>query len=138
MSIQNPATAKLLIWATKRKNTFPRLHRLICVLLNSDVFCQMPEGLIFPHPYGIIIHSATVLGKNTIVMQQVTMGGKSLINPSGLPVLGDNCYVGAGAKILGAVNIGDGVTIGANAVVTKDVPDGSVVVGVNQVIKKPS
>jgi serine O-acetyltransferase len=136
MVIQNPAAAKLLIWATKQKNTFPRLHRFICVLLNSDVFCKIPNGLIFPHPYGIIIHSQTVIGENTIVMQQVTMGGKSLVEPTGAPTLGNNCYVGAGAKILGAVRIGNYVTVGANAVVTKDVPEGSVVVGVNQILKK--
>lgn len=135
MTIENPAAAKLLIWATKRKNTFPRLHRLICVLLGSDVFCILPKGIVFPHPYGVIIHSETVIGEHTIVMQQVTMGGKSLINPNGAPTLGSNCYIGAGAKILGAVKIGNNVTIGANAVVTKDIPDGVVVVGVNQVLK---
>lgn len=136
MTIENPAAAKFLIWATKNKKSYPRLHRLICVLLNSDVFCQIPKGLIFPHPYGIIIHSETIIGESTIVMQQVTMGGKSLINPNGVPTLGHNCYIGAGAKILGPVKIGNHVTIGANAVVTKDVPDGCVVVGVNQILQK--
>jgi serine O-acetyltransferase len=136
MTIENPAAAKLLIWATKRKKNYPRLHRLICVLLNSDIFCQIPNGFVLPHPYGVIIHSETIIGENTIVMQQVTMGGKSLINPTGAPTLGNNCYVGAGAKILGPVKIGHHVTIGANAVVTKDIPDNSVVVGVNQILKQ--
>jgi len=135
MNIENPAAAKLLIWATKRRKTFPRLHRLICVVLGSDVFCNIPRGILFPHPYGIVIHSETVIGDNAIVMQQVTMGGKSLINPTGAPMLGDNCYIGAGAKILGAVKIGNKVTIGANAIVTKDIPDGAVVVGVNKILK---
>ncbi|MDP2071653.1 serine acetyltransferase [Methylotenera sp.] len=136
MNIENPAAAKLLIWATKRRKTYPRLHRLICVVLGSDVFCSIPRGIVFPHPYGIVIHSETVIGDNTIVMQQVTMGGKSLIDPVGAPILGDNCYVGAGAKILGPVRIGNNVTIGANAVVTKDIADGNVVVGVNQILEK--
>lgn len=136
MNIENPSSAKLLIWATKNKNKLPRLHRLICVLLGSDVYCRIPKGLVLPHPYGVIIHSETVIGENTIVMQQVTMGGKSWSNPSGVPTLGDFCYVGAGAKILGPVKIGNQVTIGANAVVTKDVPDGSIVVGANQIINK--
>ena len=105
-------------------------------MLGSDVYCSMPLGIVFPHPYGIVIHSETVIGENTIVMQQVTMGGKSLINPAGAPALGDNCYVGAGAKILGQVKIGNKVTIGANAVVTKDIPDGSVVVAFNQILEK--
>ncbi len=136
MSHENPAAAKLLIWATNRKKIFPRLHRLICVLLNSDVFCQLPKGLVFPHPYGVIIHSETVIGENTVVMQQVTMGGKNLIDSIGAPTLGNHCYVGAGAKILGTVKVGNHVTIGANTVVTKDIPDGCVVVGVNQILKK--
>lgn len=136
MNIENPASAKLLIWATKRRKTYPQLHRLICVLLGSDVFCSIPRGIVFPHPYGIVIHSETVIGDNAVVMQQVTMGGKSLIDPVGVPTLGDNCYIGAGAKILGPVRIGNNVTIGANAVVTKDIADGNVVVGVNQILEK--
>ena len=136
MNINNPSSAKLLIWATKNKNKFPRFHRLVCVLLGSDVYCHIPKGLLMPHPYGVVIHSETVIGEDTIIMQQVAMGGKNWNNPSGVPTLGNSCYVGAGAKILGPVKIGKQVTIGANAVVTKDVPDGCVVVGVNQILKK--
>ena len=51
------------------------------------------------------------------------------------PRIGNNVFIGAGAKILGSVYIGNNVKIGANAVVTKDVPDGSTVVGVNKIIK---
>ena len=134
--MENPTAAKILIWATKHRRKFPRLHRFICVLLGSDVFCEIPEGLVFPHPYGIVIHSGTVLGIKTIVMQQVTMGGKYHEGTVGAPTLGNGCYIGAGAKILGAVVIGNQVIIGANAVVTKNIPDGAVVVGVNQLLKK--
>lgn len=136
MIITNPSAAKLLIWATMKKEKFPRLHRLICVLLNSDVFCQIPDGLVFPHPYGIIIHSKALIGQNTIIMQQVTIGGKNWNDPVGVPKIGNNCYIGAGAKILGDLQIGNNVTIGANAVVTKDIPDGSAVVGANQILIK--
>jgi len=134
MKLENPAAAKLLIWAARGKRSRPRLHRLVCVLLNSDVFCDLPDGIIFPHPYGVIIHSQAVIGENTTVMQQVTIGGKSLTESEGAPRLGRGCYVGAGAKILGPVTIGDNVTIGANAVVTRDAPDGCVVVGANQIL----
>jgi serine O-acetyltransferase len=134
--MENPIAAQLLIWATNRRKQFPRLHRLICVFLGSDVFCIIPEGILFPHPYGIVIHSETKLGKGCVVMQQVTMGTKSILNSIGAPTLGDNCSVGAGAKILGAVKIGNHVTIGANAVVTKNIPDGAVVVGVNQILNR--
>ena len=134
MKLENPAAAKLLIWAARGKRSRPRLHRLGWVLLNSDVFCDLPDGIIFPHPYGVIIHSQAVIGENTTVMQQVTIGGKSLTESEGAPRLGRGCYVGAGAKILGPVTIGDNVTIGANAVVTRDAPDGCVVVGANQIL----
>jgi serine O-acetyltransferase len=137
MKTTNPSAAKLLIWATKNCKSFPRLHRVICIFLNSDVFCQIPSGLTLPHPYGIIIHSKALIGENTTIMQQVTIGGKNWNDPVGVPVIGNNCYIGAGAKILGAVKVGNNVTIGANAVITKDVSDGCVAVGVNQIVKKP-
>jgi serine O-acetyltransferase len=72
--MENPAAAKLLIWVTKRRKKFPRLHRIVCVFLGSDVFCEIPEGTLFPHPYGIVIHSETKLGKNSVVMQQSQWG----------------------------------------------------------------
>lgn len=134
MKVENPAAAKLLIRAARGKRRRPRLHRLVCVLLNSDVFCDLPDGIAFPHPYGVMIHSQAVIGENTTVMQQVTIGGKSVTKPDGAPTLGRGCYVGAGARILGPVRIGDNVTIGANAVVTRDAPDGGVVVGANQIL----
>jgi serine O-acetyltransferase len=60
----------------------------------------------------------------------VTLGEANRGDRRGCPVLGDNVYIGPGAKIVGAVRIGNDVAIGANCVVTKDVPDHSVVVGI--------
>jgi serine O-acetyltransferase len=80
--------------------------------------------------YGIFISSGAVIGKNCTIYQQVTIGSNMLIDSNGLgsPVIGDNCLIGAGAKIIGNINVGNNCRIGANAVVTKDLPDNSVIV----------
>ncbi len=70
------------------------------------------------------------IGKNCRVQQGVTVGHIGGFRGGGAPTLGDNVYIGAGAKILGDVKIGNNVKIGANAVVITDVPDDSVAVGV--------
>lgn len=60
----------------------------------------------------------------------VVFGNKSEIEDEGLTILGDNCYLGIDAKIIGSVTIGNNVVIGANSVVTKDIPDNAVVAGI--------
>ena len=99
---------------------------------NASLGTDLNQGAIFesrpelPHGLnGIIVHLKAHVGKNAVIWQQVTIGGAR----SGVPYIGDNCKIGAGAKILGGVNIGNNVTIGANTVVTKDIPDGYTVVG---------
>ena len=71
-----------------------------------------------------------------MIGHQVTLGGRDLT--SAAPCLEDGVYVGAGAKVLGGVRIGRGATVGANAVVTKDVPAGMTVVGANRLLGKRS
>jgi serine O-acetyltransferase len=86
--------------------------------------------VIFEHQHGIVIHGNCVIGDDCIIRQGVTLGNKSLDRPEEAPNLGNRVNVGAGAKILGAVIIGDDASIGANAVVLKDVPPGAVAVGI--------
>ena len=80
--------------------------------------------------YGIFISGGARIGANCIIYQQVTIGSNMLIDSKGLgsPKIGDNCLIGAGAKIIGNVIIGNNCRIGANSVVTKDLPDNSVIV----------
>jgi serine O-acetyltransferase len=87
-------------------------------------------GLFIGHFTGIFVNQAAVIGNNCNISQCVTIGGANRGNKKGYPVLGDNVYIGPGAKIVGAVKIGNHVAIGANCVVTKDLPDYAVVVGV--------
>lgn len=94
----------------------------------------------FPHGiYGIFISGGAVIGRDCIIFQHVTIGSNTLIDSSGLgaPIIGDNCYIGAGAKIIGNIKLGKNVRVGANAVVVKDVPDNTVVtVGEQRTIQR--
>lgn len=90
-------------------------------------------------PHGtkqIIITDDVKIGKNCVIFQQVTIQGDTLYDSKtfGSPIIGNNCYIYPGVKIIGKVTIGDNVVIGANAVVNKDVPDNSVVSTSEQMI----
>lgn len=88
------------------------------------------SGFYIGHFGEIVIHPMSEIGKNCNISQGVTIGKANRGKNKGYPVLGDNVYLGPGAKIVGAVKIGNDVAIGANCVVTKDIPDHSVVVGI--------
>lgn len=77
-----------------------------------------------------MINLKSRIGKNCNISQGVTLGVVNRGENKGYPTIGDDVYIGPGAKIVGSVNIGNNVAIGANCVVTKDVPDNSVVVGI--------
>ena len=91
---------------------------------------KIGEGFYIGHFSGIVISSAAVIGKNCNISQGVTIGISGKGEDRGCPIIGDNVYIGAGAKVIGRITIGNNVAIGANAVVTKDVPDNAVVVGI--------
>lgn len=78
---------------------------------------------------GVVIHSDAEIGSNCMIGQHVTIGGGNSKYP-GVPKIGNNVYISHGAIVFGGITIGNKVTIGANAVVTKPVPDNAVVAGV--------
>jgi serine O-acetyltransferase len=86
-------------------------------------------GFLIGHFGTIIIHPDTVMGRGCGVSQGVTIGTRGL-GGCDVPVFGDNVYIGAGAKVLGGIKVGDNAAIGANAVVVKDVPADNVAVGI--------
>ena len=86
---------------------------------------------LFPHGlYGIFISAGAKIGNNCVIFHQVTIGSNTLESSKkpGSPIIGNNCYIGTGAKIIGNVRIGNNVRIGANCIVTEDVPDNCTVV----------
>lgn len=100
---------------------------------------QIGEGFLIGHPDGIVINGNCIIGKNFSIYQGVTIGGNmgKIKNGQEAPIIGDNVFVGAGAKILGPVKIGDNCIIGANAVVINNIPKNSVAVGIPaKVIKR--
>ena len=76
---------------------------------------------------GVVVHRRALVGSGVMICQQVTIGGAA--RSRGVPFIGNDVYLGAGCKILGDVSVGDDSVVGANAVVAKSVPPGSVVVG---------
>lgn len=78
---------------------------------------------------GVVIHKNAVIGDNCTIGQQVTIGGGNNRYP-GVPEIGDNVHIAKGAAVIGGYRVGNNVTIGINAVVTKPLPDGAVAAGV--------
>lgn len=92
------------------------------------------EGLQIWHYGYLIVNPEARIGKNATLYPGVEIGHKT--PGEGAPQIGDNVFIGAGAKIFGNIRIGNNVTIAANAIVTKDIPDNSIVGGVNKLIDK--
>ena len=105
-------------------------------LLGIEIPCETVIGRRFTieHTGAIVISGDAVFGDDCVVRQGVTVGLRNR-NKRGSPRLGNRVDIGAGAKLLGPIRIGDDVAIGANAVVLCDVPDGCVAVGVPAVVK---
>lgn len=91
---------------------------------------QIGPGLVIDHGMAVVIGETAEIGANVLLYHNVTLGGVELIQGKRHPTLEDHVVVGAGAQILGPIRIGAHSRIGANAVVVKDVPPHSVVVGV--------
>jgi serine O-acetyltransferase len=91
---------------------------------------EIQGGLFIDHGMGVVIGETTEVGRNCTLYQGVTLGGTSLQHGKRHPTLEDNVVVGAGAGIIGAVVVGENSKIAAGAVVVKDVPPNSTVVGV--------
>ena len=87
---------------------------------------ELGPGFVLIHSQGVVINGQVRGGSNVFIEHQVTIGAERRENP----VLGCDIFVGAGAKIIGSVSIGDGARVGANAVVVHDVPAGATVVGI--------
>ncbi len=88
------------------------------------------KRLFIDHGMGVVVGETAVIGDDVLIYQGVTLGGTGLVKGKRHPTIGDNVVIGAGAKVLGNITVGDNAYIGSNAVVIKDVPPNSTVVGV--------
>lgn len=91
---------------------------------------QIGEGVFIDHGMGVVIGETTIIGDYALIYQGVTLGGTGKESGKRHPTLGENVVVGAGAKVLGNLQIGNNVRIGAGSVVLRDVPSDCTVVGV--------
>jgi serine acetyltransferase len=127
-----------------RMQVEPKLLRAPLSLLYRSLYRKVRNGygidipytvklgrrVVIEHQNGIIIHGHSVIGNDSIIRQGVTLGNRYLDRPFDAPKLGERVNVGAGAKILGGVEIGDDASVGANAVVLSDIPAGQTAVGI--------
>jgi len=116
--------------------TFAELTR---ILTGVDIHpgALLGSGLFIDHATGVVIGETAEVGDDVTLYHGVTLGGSGADTGKRHPTVGDRVVIGAGAKVLGAIKIGEDSRIGANAVVVKPVPSGSVVVGVpGQVISR--
>lgn len=111
---------------------------VVQALTGIEIPCEVRRGrrLKIEHHSGIIVNGAAVLGDDVVLRNGVTIGVKRTNQP-GCPTIGDRVDIGAGAKILGPVHVGDDVVVGANAVVIRDVPAGCLAIGVPATARRP-
>lgn len=104
-------------------------HAFWSVVSGSDISrrAQIADTVRFPHPTGVVVHADAIIEGDCQIMQQVTIGQRK---GTSAPVLKKGCYIGAGAKVLGGITIGERARVGANAVVMEDVPADSSAVGI--------
>ena len=95
------------------------------------------NGLFIDHGYGTVIGETAVIGDNVVMFHGVTIGstGKKVVGKRH-PTIGNNVFIGSGAKVLGNITIGNNVKIGANAVVLESISNNNTVVGIPGIIKK--
>jgi GT2 family glycosyltransferase/serine acetyltransferase len=124
-------------WCAQRRGrrVLRPLHRFLERRTRNRLGIELPASVrlgrrvVIEHQ-GVVVHGAAEIGDDCILRQGVTLGNRHLDRAEAAPRLGARVNVGAGAKLLGAISIGDGATIGANAVVLDDTPAGATTVGV--------
>ena len=147
----NRKALKRCIKATKLYNKGGSVSQFRALLLSKrnmkkygcDIYpsAKIGKNLYIPHFVGIVIGSTSEIGDNCTIFPGVVFGAAyspNRDNPSGRrhPKCGDNCTFGANSSIIGSITIGNNVTVGAGAVVTKDIPENATVVGHNRVLEK--
>ncbi len=106
------------------------LHYAIKYGISIPYGTRVESGLYIGHYGGIVVNADSIIGKNCNLMHGVTIGQANRGERRGSPIIGDNVFIGAGAVLIGKIKVGNNVAIGTSAVVTTDIPDNAVVVGI--------
>lgn len=125
-------TESSTLWRPIVRAVFHVLARINQILTGIDVayHANVGSGLKIPHFGGVIVGAYVSIGRNCTVSHGVTIGFGGRGDKRGAPTIGNRVFIAPGAKIFGAITIGDDVAVGANAVVTKSIPDRAVVGGI--------
>jgi serine O-acetyltransferase len=127
------------LWNRGARVAARTLSEVTRVLTGVDIHpgASLGPGLFIDHATGVVIGETAEVGEDVMIYHGVTLGGSGNDTGKRHPTIGDRVVIGAGAKVLGAIKVGDDSRIGANAVVVKEVPSSSVVVGVpGQIISR--
>ena len=133
--------SQLMLHYSRKKSHFlrKRFQRRIYYIYGCEIShtAQIHESVEYVHPIAIVIGARAIIEEGCKIYQNVTLGS-DFIGNGGMPNIKKNSYIGAGAKLIGDITIGENCIIGANAIVTKSVPDNSIVVGANRIKPKLS
>ncbi|QHO78433.1 serine acetyltransferase [Bradyrhizobium sp. CCBAU 051011] len=112
------------------------LYKIIQIVTGIELPCEASVGrnFVIDHFGGIIVSGYARFGDNCRIRNGVVVGLRRVEEPVA-PVIGNNVDIGAGAKVLGPIRVGDNSIIGANAVVIEDVPENSIAIGVPAIVK---
>lgn len=121
-----------ILWNQRRVPLAYHLQSQVSKELQVDIHpaASIGPGVFFDHATGIVIGETAVVGSDVSMLHHVTLGGSGKTHGERHPKIGNGVLVGAGATLLGSVNVGDGAQIGACSLVLEDIPDRATVVGV--------
>ena len=120
------------LWSHGARTPARALSSMARAFTGVDIHPEATIGrrVFIDHATGVVIGQTAEVGNDVVIFHGVTLGGVAMTPGKRHPTVGDHVMIGAGAKVLGPINVGTGVKIGANAVVVKDVPCGNVAIGV--------
>ncbi len=128
------------LWQRGARLAARALGELTRILTGVDIHpgARIGPGLFIDHATGVVIGETAEVGEDVTIFHGVTLGGTGRDKGKRHPTIGDRVTIGAGAKVLGAIKIGEDSRIGANSVVVKEVPASAVVIGVpGQIVSRP-
>ncbi|MCF7487677.1 serine acetyltransferase [Vibrio sp. A2-1] len=123
----------LMFWGSKHSRLVRKyFQRRIFYVYNCEIShtAKIASSVEFGHPIGVVIGSNAVVEDGCKIYQQVTLGS-NLVGHNEMPIIRSNSIIASGAKVVGGISIGNNCIIGANSIVTKDVPSATIVVGAN-------